>query len=188
MLRGIGAGRGSSSHLPCADDAPARAVPDGLDSLAAGPWRSGELAHPLIDRNSHPEREPQAPAGRVSGAMDALGRVTEGQAPRPDPSLAPAYLALTPLRGWQSGYAGSAHHAYPQGAQGMPPERPHHRGSRREGARPPNQPRSGIGGQPPQALRRLGPRSSAGTGPATWHVKRKAQGPALRVRPTPAKS
>ena len=75
-------------------------------TLASGGTRS-----PPIDRNSHPEREPQAPAGRVTGAMDALGRVTEGQAPRPDPSLAPAYLALTPLRGWQSGYAGSAHHA-----------------------------------------------------------------------------
>ena len=30
--------------------------------------------------------------------MDAVGRVTEGQPPRPDPNLAPAYLALMPLR------------------------------------------------------------------------------------------
>ena len=117
------------------------------------------------------------------GRWTPWGGSRKGKPPRPDPSLAPAYLALTPLRGWQSGYAGSAHHAHPQGAQGMPPERPHHRGSRREGATPPNQPRSGIGGETPQALRWLGPRPRAGTGSAAWHVKRTAQGPALRVGP-----
>ena len=58
----------------------------------------GGTRHDSLDRNPHPAQGPQAPAGHVAGAMDALGRVTEGQSPRPDPNLAPAYLALMPLR------------------------------------------------------------------------------------------
>ncbi len=38
----------------------------------------GGTRHDSSDRNPHPAQSPQAPAGSVAGAMDALGRVTEG--------------------------------------------------------------------------------------------------------------
>ena len=69
-----------------------------LALLAPGPKCPVGLVIAPPDRNPHPAQGPQAPAGHVAGAMDALGRVTEGQSPRPDPNLAPAYLALMPLR------------------------------------------------------------------------------------------
>ena len=38
----------------------------------------GGTRHDSLDRNPHPAQGPQAPAGHVAGAMDTLGRATEG--------------------------------------------------------------------------------------------------------------
>ena len=112
MLGGVGAGRGSSSHLLRAEDAPAPALGRGiLPPLASGPNTRRDSSRPPLTGT----RTRQAPAGHVAGAMDALGRVTEGQPPRPDPNLAPAYLALMPLRASAVRVRRGAHHAHPQG-------------------------------------------------------------------------
>ena len=105
--------------------------------------------------------------------MDALGRVTEGQSPRPDPNLAPAYLALMPLRASAVRVRRGAHHAHPQGMQGTPPERLHHRRSRRGRALSVNQPPRGIGSQSLSGTPTVGPRPGAGpgTGRCTWNAR-----------------
>ena len=105
--------------------------------------------------------------------MDALGRVTEGQPPRPDPNLAPAYLALMPLRASAVRVRRGAHHAHPQGMQGTPPERLHHRRSRRGRALSVNQPPRGIGSQSLSGTPTVGPRPGAGpgTGRCTWNAR-----------------
>ena len=99
---------------------PHRSRPGQHALLASGPSCPAGLVTPPPDRNSHPARErgPPAPMGFVAGVVDALGRVTERHPSRPDPSLAPAYLALTSIRVVLSGCAGSAHHAHLQGTQG----------------------------------------------------------------------
>jgi len=133
----------------------------------------GGTRHDSPDRNPHPAQGPQAPAGHVAGAMDALGRVTEGQSPRPDPNLAPAYLALMPLRASAVRVRRGAHHAHPQGMQGTPPERLHHRRSRRGRALSVNQPPRGIGSQSLSGTPTVGPRPGAGpgTGRCTWNAR-----------------
>ena len=133
----------------------------------------GGTRHDSLDRNPHPAQGPQAPAGHVAGAMDALGRVTEGQPPRPDPNLAPAYLALMPLRASAVRVRRGAHHAHPQGMQGTPPERLHHRRSRRGRALSVNQPPRGIGSQSLSGTPTVGPRPGAGpgTGRCTWNAR-----------------
>jgi len=120
--------------------------------------------------------------------MDALGRVTEGQPPRPDPILAPAYLALMPLRASavrvrrgrtprpSPGYAGYA-------TRKAPPS--------------PEQAGKGAVGQStaPRHWQSVPLRHSDGraatrcrTRHRALHVERTAAGPALRVGPRSAKS
>ena len=115
--------------------------------------------------------------------MDALGRVTGGQSPRPDPNLAPAYLALMPLRASavrvrrgrtprpSPGYAGYA-------TQKAPPS--------------PEQAGKGAVGQStaPRHWQSVPLRHSDGraatrcrTRHRALHVERTAVGPALRVGP-----
>ena len=132
--------------------------------LASGLSSPAGLATPPLTGTRTRRRAPQAPAGHVAGAMDALGRVTEGQSPRPDPNLAPAYLALMPLRASAVRVRRGAHHAHPQGMQGTPPERLHHRRSRRGRALSVNQPPRGIGSQSLSGTPTVGPRPGAGPG------------------------
>ena len=120
--------------------------------------------------------------------MDALGRVTEGQPPRPDPNPAPAYLALMPLRASavrvrrgrtprpSPGYAGYA-------TRKAPPS--------------PEQAGKGAVGQStaPRHWQSVPLRHSDGraatrcrTRHRALHVERTAVGSALRVGPRPAKS
>ena len=120
--------------------------------------------------------------------MDALGRVTGGQSPRPDPNLAPAYLALMPLRASavrvrrgrtprpSPGYAGYA-------TRKAPPS--------------PEQAGKGAVGQStaPRHWQSVPLRHSDGraatrcrTRHRALHVERTAAGPALRVGPRSAKS
>lgn len=175
MLGGVGAGRGSSSHLSRADDSP-------------DPWPSpGNLSiQPSPDRNSYSERDPQAPAGPAPGAADAPGmghgRVATptGPEPRTGVSRPGNHIMVRP------GYAGSAPTPSPR-APGV--RHPKGRTTAEAGGVrlcPPDC-RGAAWRSSAQAPRRLGSRPGTGTGgwPGTWNAWRKARpaGP-----PMPAKT
>ena len=141
----------------------------------------GGSRHVSPDRNPHPAQGPQAPAGHVAGAMDTLGRVTEGQSPRPGPNLAPAYLALMPLRASavrvrrgrtprpSPGYAGYATRKAP-----LPPKQAG-KGSDGQSTAPRHWQSLPPGTPTVRAATRRRTRLRA------LHVERTAHGPALRV-------
>ncbi len=81
MLGGVGAGSGSSLHLLRAEDAPALAqagAPPSYRAQPPGGTRHTPSRPAGLTANSHPERGLPVPAGPATGAVDALGRVTEG--------------------------------------------------------------------------------------------------------------
>ena len=148
----------------------------------------GGTRHDSPGRNQHPAQGPQAPAGHVAGAMDALGRVTGGQSPRPDPNLAPAYLALMPLR--------ASAVRVRRGRTSRPS--PGYAGYATRKASPLLE-QAGTGAVGQSTASGIGLHSLPGTSTVravtrcrtrhrALHVERTAAGPALRVGPRPAKS
>jgi len=186
MLRGIGAGRGSRSHLPCADDAPA----PGWPGRARSPSR--RALQPRGTRSpSH--RQELAPGARTAGPRGSRGRgggrpgaghgragTPTGPESRAGVSRPGNHIMVRP------GYAGSAPTPSPR-APGV--RHPKGRTTAEAGGVrlcPPDC-RGAAWRSSAQAPRRLGSRPGTGTGgwPGTWNAWRKARpaGP-----PMPAKT